>query len=455
MENTVKEQNPLGYKPVSKLLASLAIPAVVANLVNALYNIVDQIFIGQGVGYLGNAATNIAFPIVTICLAIGLMIGVGSAANFNLELGRKNPDKAKHVAGTAASLLVIIGVLLCIIILIFLKPMMIAFGATDNILDYAMEYTGITSFGVSFLLFSIGANPLVRADGSPKYSMMSIIIGAVLNTILDPIFMFVFGMGIAGAAWATVISQIISALVLALYFPKFKTVKFEWKDFIPQFSAMKIIVSLGISSFIFQFSTMIIQITTNNLLKIYGESSIYGSDIPIAVAGIVAKINVIFIAVVIGIVQGAQPIFSYNYGAKNYGRVRQTMRLLLKVTITISFLIFVVFQAFPVQMISLFGSGSDLYFQFGVKYMRVFLFFMFINGVQIGASTFFPSIGKAVKGVIISLMKQIAVLLPLLIILPKFMGVDGIMFATPVTDFISFIVAVVFLVYEFKKMPRD
>lgn len=455
MENTVKEQNPLGYKPVSKLLASLAIPAVVANLVNALYNIVDQIFIGQGVGYLGNAATNIAFPIVTICLAIGLMIGVGSAANFNLELGRKNPDKAKHVAGTAASLLVIIGVLLCIIILIFLKPMMIAFGATDNILDYAMEYTGITSFGVSFLLFSIGANPLVRADGSPKYSMMSIIIGAVLNTILDPIFMFVFGMGIAGAAWATVISQIISALVLALYFPKFKTVKFEWKDFIPQFSAMKIIVSLGISSFIFQFSTMIIQITTNNLLKIYGESSIYGSDIPIAVAGIVAKINVIFIAVVIGIVQGAQPIFSYNYGAKNYGRVRQTMRLLLKVTITISSLIFVVFQVFPVQMISLFGSGSDLYFQFGVKYMRVFLFFMFINGVQIGASTFFPSIGKAVKGVIISLMKQIAVLLPLLIILPKFMGVDGIMFATPVTDFISFIVAVVFLVYEFKKMPRD
>ncbi|BBM36030.1 MATE family efflux transporter [Pseudoleptotrichia goodfellowii] len=455
MENTVKEQNPLGYKPVSKLLASLAIPAVVANLVNALYNIVDQIFIGQGVGYLGNAATNIAFPIVTICLAIGLMIGVGSAANFNLELGRKNPDKAKHVAGTAASLLVIIGVLLCIIILIFLKPMMIAFGATDNILDYAMEYTGITSFGVPFLLFSIGANPLVRADGSPKYSMMSIIIGAVLNTILDPIFMFVFGMGIAGAAWATVISQIISALVLALYFPKFKTVKFEWKDFIPQFSAMKIIVSLGISSFIFQFSTMIIQITTNNLLKIYGESSIYGSDIPIAVAGIVAKINVIFIAVVIGIVQGAQPIFSYNYGAKNYGRVRQTMRLLLKVTITISSLIFVVFQVFPVQMISLFGSGSDLYFQFGVKYMRVFLFFMFINGVQIGASTFFPSIGKAVKGVIISLMKQIAVLLPLLIILPKFMGVDGIMFATPVTDFISFIVAVVFLVYEFKKMPRD
>ena len=242
---------------------------------------------------------------------------------------------------------------------------------------------------------------------------------------------------------------------MTLYFPKFKTVKFEWKDFIPQFSAMKIIVSLGISSFIFQFSTMIIQITTNNLLKIYGESSIYGSDIPIAVAGIVAKINVIFIAVVIGIVQGAQPIFSYNYGAKNYGRVRQTMRLLLKVTITISFLIFVVFQTFPVQMISLFGSGSDLYFQFGVKYMRVFLFFMFINGVQIGASTFFPSIGKAVKGVIISLMKQIAVLLPLLIILPKFMGVDGIMFATPVTDFISFIVAVVFLVYEFKKMPRD
>ena len=455
MEKIIKEENPFGYKPVGKLLTSMAIPAVVANLVNALYNIVDQIFIGQGVGYLGNAATNIAFPITTICLAIGLMMGIGSAANFNLELGRKNIDRAREVAGTAAGTLVIIGILLWIIILIFLKPMMISFGATEKILDYAIEYTGITSFGVPFLLFSIGANPLVRADGSPKYSMMAIVVGAILNTVLDPVFMFVFNMGIAGAAWATVISEIVSALLLAYYFTRFKTVKFQMKDFIPKWRFVKVIVSLGIASFIFQFSTTIIQITTNNLLKTYGSASVYGSDIPIAVAGIVAKINVIFIAIVIGIVQGGQPIFGYNYGAKNYRRVRETMKVLLKVTLFLSTVTFIIFQSFPVQIISLFSSGSKLYFEFAVKYMRVFLMFIFINGIQISASTFFPSIGKPVKGVIISLTKQIIVLLPLLIIFPKIFGVDGIMYATPVTDFISFIVAVLFLINEFKKMPRE
>ena len=348
MEKIIKEENPFGYKPVGKLLASMAIPAVVANLVNALYNIVDQIFIGQGVGYLGNAATNIAFPITTICLAIGLMIGIGSAANFNLELGRKNIDRAREVAGTAAGTLVIIGILLWITILIFLKPMMVSFGATEKILDYAMEYTGITSFGVPFLLFSIGANPLVRADGSPKYSMMAIVVGAILNTVLDPVFMFIFNMGIAGAAWATVISEIVSALLLAYYFTRFKTVKFQLKDFIPKLEFVKVIVSLGIASFIFQFSTTIIQITTNNLLKKYGSMSVYGSDIPIAVAGIVAKINVIFIAIVIGIVQGGQPIFGYNYGAKNYRRVRETMKVLLKVTLFLSTVTFIIFQSFPV-----------------------------------------------------------------------------------------------------------
>ena len=455
MEKIIKEENPLGYKPVGKLLASMAIPAVVANLVNALYNIVDQIFIGQGVGYLGNAATNIAFPITTICLAIGLMMGIGSAANFNLELGRKNIDRAREVAGTAAGTLVIIGILLWITILIFLKPMMVSFGATEKILDYAMEYTGITSFGVPFLLFSIGANPLVRADGSPEYSMMAIVVGAILNTVLDPVFMFVFNMGIAGAAWATVISEIISALLLAYYFTRFKTVKFQLKDFIPKLEFVKVIVSLGIASFIFQFSTTIIQITTNNLLKKYGSMSVYGSDIPIAVAGIVTKINVIFIAIVIGIVQGGQPIFGYNYGAKNYRRVRETMKVLLKVTLFLSTVTFIIFQSFPVQIISLFGSGNKLYFEFAIKYMRVFLMFIFINGIQISASTFFPSIGKPVKGVIISLTKQIIVLLPLLIIFPKIFGVDGIMYATPVTDFISFIVAVLFLINEFKKMPRE
>ena len=455
MGEKIKELNPLGYKPVGKLLKSLAIPAIIANLVNALYNVVDQIFIGQGIGYLGNAATNIAFPITTMCLAIGLTLGIGGASNFNLELGKGYPEKSKHTAGTAASTLIIIGIILCITVRFFLEPLMIGFGATDKILEYSMEYTGITSYGIPFLLFSIGVNPLVRADGNAKYSMIAIVTGAILNTILDPLFMFMYNWGIAGAAWATVISQIISALLLLIYFPRFKSVKFSLNDFIPQLHYLKRIVSLGFASFIYQFSNMIILVTTNNLLKIYGKNSIYGSDIPIAVFGIVMKINVIFIAIVLGLVQGAQPIFGFNYGAKNYHRVRETMRLLLKVTVSIATILFIIFQVFPKQIISLFGEGDKLYFEFAIKYMRIFLLFISLNSIQISIATFFPSIGKAIKGAIVSLTKQIIVLFPLLLTLPKFFGVEGVIYATPLTDLIAFTVAIIFLINEFKHMPKS
>ncbi|CAM2394884.1 MATE family efflux transporter [Fusobacterium watanabei] len=454
MQEEIKEFNPLGYKPVGKLLKSLAIPAIIANLVNALYNVVDQIFIGQGIGYLGNAATNIAFPIITMCLAIGLTLGIGGASNFNLELGKGYPEKSKHTAGTAASTLIIIGIILCISVRIFLEPLMISFGATDKILEYSMEYTGITSYGIPFLLFSIGVNPLVRADGNAKYSMIAIVIGAILNTILDPLFMFVYNWGIAGAAWATVISQIISASLLLMYFPRFKSVKFSLNDFIPQLHYLKRIISLGFASFIYQFSNMIVLVTTNNLLKIYGKNSIYGSDIPIAVFGIVMKINVIFIAIVLGLVQGAQPIFGFNYGAKNYHRVRETMRLLLKVTFSIATILFIIFQVFPKQIISLFGEGDKLYFEFAIKYTRIFLAFISLNSIQISIATFFPSIGKAIKGATVSLTKQLIVLFPLLLILPRFFGVEGVIYATPLTDLVAFTVAIIFLINEFKYMPK-
>ena len=455
MQEEIKELNPLGYKPVGKLLKSLAIPAIIANLVNALYNVVDQIFIGQGIGYLGNAATNIAFPIITMCLAIGLTLGIGGASNFNLELGKGYPEKSKHTAGTAASTLIIIGIILCITVRIFLEPLMISFGATDKILEYSVEYTGITSYGIPFLLFSIGVNPLIRADGNAKYSMIAIVTGAILNTILDPLFMFVYNWGIAGAAWATVISQIVSATLLFIYFPRFKSVKFSLNDFIPQLHYLKRIISLGFASFIYQFSNMIVLVTTNNLLKIYGKNSIYGSDIPIAVFGIVMKINVIFIAIVLGLVQGAQPIFGFNYGAKNYHRVRETMRLLLKVTFSIATILFIIFQVFPKQIISLFGEGDKLYFEFAIKYMRVFLAFISLNSIQISIATFFPSIGKAIKGATVSLTKQLIVLFPLLLTLPRFFGVEGVIYATPLTDLIAFTVAIIFLINEFKYMPKS
>lgn len=452
-----KKENALGTKPLGKLLFSLAIPTIIANVVNALYNIVDQIFVGQGVGKLGNAATSVAFPVTTICMAIGLMVGLGAASGFNLALGRKNETKAKKIAGSAAGILVICGVILCIVIRLFLKPLLIAFGATDHILPYAMTYTGITSLGIPFLLFSTGTNPLVRADQSPRYSMVAIITGAVLNTILDPVFIFVCHWGIAGAAWATVISQIISALMLAAYFPRFKAVHFALSDFVPHMKEVIDICKLGFSSFIYQFSTLLVQITLNNMLKIYGAQSVYGADTAIAVAGIVMKINVIFTSIIIGLISGAQPICSYNYAAQKYTRVRQTTRLFLKVAVIISVIMWVCFELFPKPIISLFGSaGNDPhYYEFAIRFMRIYLFFVFLNGVQICSATFFPAIGKAGKGAILSFSKQVVFLIPLLLILPRFFGLNGVLFAQPVTDLLSFILAVVFMIDEFKKMPKE
>ena len=450
-----KQENPLGTKPLGRLLLSLAVPAIIANVVNALYNIVDQIFIGQGIGKLGNAATSVAFPLTTVCMAIGLMTGLGSASGFNLELGAKREEKAKQVAGTAAGMLVLGGVAMCALARIFLKPLLVLFGATKAIYPLAHEYAGITSFGMPFLLFSMGANPLVRADRSPRYSMAAIVIGAVMNIILDPIFIFVFGWGIAGAAWATVLSQIVSALILAAYFFRFQSVTFSLSDFIPRPALMWRICVLGINSLIFQASNLLVQIVMNNMLRVYGGQSVYGAETPIAAAGIVIKVNVIFIALIIGLIQGAQPICSYNYGAKKYGRVRKSVRLFLTTAILISTVVWAVFQAFPKPILQIFGNGDALYFEFATRFLRIFLLFLFLNGVQICSATFFPSIGKGVKGATLSFCKQIVFLIPLLLIMPRFFGVIGVAMAQPITDFFSFLLAVLFLWWEMRKMPKE
>lgn len=449
-----QKENKMGVLPIPKLLMQLAIPAVIANLVNSVYNIVDQIFIGKGIGYLGNAATSIAFPLTTICLAFGLAFGIGGAANYNLSLGKKDPEKAKKVVGTASSVIFILGIIVAAYVIFNADQLLKVFGATENNFVYAKTYMSITAFGIPFLMFSTGVNPLVRADGNSKYSMICIIVGALINTVLDPVFIFIFNMGMAGAAYATVIGQVVSAIMLAVYYPRFQSVKLEIKDFIPSFTIIWIIVSLGLTSFIFQGSNVIIQIFTNNLLNIYGAQSVYGSDIPIAIAGIVTKLNAIFIAVIIGIVQGAQPIFGYNYGAKNYNRVLKTLKLTLIIALIVSTIAFIIFEVFPKPLIQLFGEGSEQYFQFGIKYVKVYLMFAILNGVQIASTTFFQAIGKAVTGAFLSLAKQILFLLPLLLIFPHFIGVDGVMYAAPTADALAFVVSITFLIWEVRKIRK-
>lgn len=435
------DQNPLGIKPVGKLLVEFAVPSIIAMLVSALYNIVDQFFIGHYVGMLGNAATNVAFPLTMSCTAISLMCGIGGAANFNLNMGRGNREKAAQYVGNAVAMTLVIGVLLCIITRIFLTPMMMTFGATDQTLDYSLTYTGITSFGFPFLIFTTGGSNLVRADGSPRFSMLCTLAGAIVNTVLDALFMIQFGLGIRGAAWATVIGQVVSAVLVGWYLTRFQTVALKPEYFHPKAACWGNIARLGMSPCINQFAMMLVQIVLNNVLTFYGSQSAYGGDIPLACAGIISKVGMMFFSIVIGISQGMQPIVSFNYGAKQYSRVLEAVWKSIACATVISIIAFLCFQIFPRQIIGLFGQESEEYFQFAERYFKIYLFFTFANQFQPIVANMYTSIGKAAAGAFMSLTRQILFLMPLLILLPRFFGLEGAMYAAPIADCVAFLIA--------------
>ena len=446
--------NPLGSAPVGKLMTKFAVPSIVAMLVGALYNIVDQLFIGNAVGTLGNAATNIAFPFTTSCLALALLFGIGGASCFNLNLGRGKIKEAPYFVGNAVTMLVILGTFLLIVVQLFLKPLLVLFGSPADVLPYAVSYVRITAIGFPFLLLGTGGGHLMRADGSPKMTMISNITGAVINVVLDALFVLVFKWGMEGAALATIIGQFVSALIVINYLRHFKTAPLIKDYFIPKLKYIKDIALIGMGSFFNQLAMMLVQIVLNNLLKKYGALSVYGESIPIACAGIAMKVNQIFFSVIIGIAQGSQPIESFNYGAGKFARVREAYKLAVIAGTTISLFSFVIFQVFPRQLLALFGEGSPEYFEFGVKTFRLMLFFTWLNALQPITSTFFTSIGKAIKGVFLSMTRQIIFLLPLILFLPMVMGIDGILTAGPIADVLSGITAVILVSAEFKNMRK-
>lgn len=446
--------NPLGTLPIKILLRKFAVPSIIAMLVSAFYNIVDQFFIGRSVGELGNAATNITFPLSTSCVALALLFGIGGASAFNIASGEGKKERALYYIGNAATLLFSVGTVLFVIVQVFLTPMLKFFGSPDNVLTYAESYTRIISIGFPFLIFSVGGGHLIRADGSPRYSMLCNLAGAIINTILDPIFIFGLNMGMAGAGLATILGQIVAALLVYKYLYKYKSGRLIKQHLIPKWKNCKRIMSLGAAPCFNQLAMMIVQIVMNNSLTHYGALSVYGESIPLACSGIITKVNMIYMSIVIGISQGLQPIVSFNHGAKNYDRVKNAYYLAIRYALIISVIFFAVFQIFPRQIISLFGSGSEMYYEFAVQYFRIFLFFTFVNGIQPISSNFFTAIGKPIKGIFLSLTRQILFLLPLIIIFPLFSGIDGIMYAGPVADFIAAVVSIGMTYSQFRSIER-
>lgn len=452
---TETKNNPLGYAPIGKLMVQFAIPSIVAMLVGALYNIVDQLFIGHAVGTLGNAATNIAFPFTTSCLAFALLFGIGGASCFNLSLGRGDREKAPYYVGNAVTMLLLCGIILLLVSQIFLEPLLLLFGSPSDVLPYALPYVRITSIGFPFLLLGTGGGHLMRADGSPQMTMISNLTGAAINVVLDALFVLGFKWGMEGAALATIIGQFVSACIVIFYMRRFQTVALQKKHFIPAFTYLKEVAAIGMASFFNQLAMMLVQIVLNNSLKHYGALSYYGESIPIACTGIVMKINQIFFSVIIGIAQGSQPVESFNYGAGNYSRVKKAYGLAALTGGTISVCSFLLFQTMPGQLLALFGEGSDAYFEFGIKAFRVMLFFTWFNFMQPITSTFFTSIGKSIKGVFLSMTRQILFLLPLILLLPTFWGIDGILVAGPIADCLAGICAVIMVILEFRKMTAQ
>lgn len=449
MEKTAK-YNPLGEEKINSLLRKFALPSIVSMLVGSLYNIVDQFFIGQRVGELGNAATNIAFPLSTSCLALALLLGIGGSSAFNLAMGGGNRKRAVNIIGNAAVLLVLCGVVLAVITELFTRPLLLFFGSPADVLSYALEYTRVTAIGFPFLLLSTGGGHLIRADGRPKITMLCNLTGAVINTILDAAFVFGLNMGMTGAALATIIGQFVSGCMAAWFLAHCQSVKIGRKNIRIRAAYVKRIASLGMAPCSNQVAMMIVQIIMNQSLKYYGAQSVYGENIPIACSGIISKVNMIFMSFIIGLSQGLQPIASFNYGAGKKKRVKEAYRKAVSAGAVLSVLAFLAFQIFPRQIISVFGQGSDLYFTFSVNYFHIFLFFTFVNFLQPISSNFFTAVGKAKTGSFLALTRQIIFLLPLLILFPLFMGIDGIMYAGPVADCLAAVVSGVMVMREIR-----
>ena len=449
----------LGKDDINKLLLSFSIPCVISMLINSIYNIVDQIFIGKGVGTLGNAATNVIFPLVIIFNAVAGLIGNGAAANLSLKLGEGKKEEGGKIIGTSFTLSILVSIILSILSYLFLSQLVYAFGCTEKVYQYAMDYGKIIIIGAPFMMTYSALAQIIRADGSPKYSMILLVIGAILNIILDPIFIFSFNMGVKGGAIATVIGQLVSFLMAVLYLKKLKSVTIKKESFKLDKSIFRTL-GLGLSSFITQMTVLTLFIFMNNMMTKYGAHTKYGSDIPLSVYGVISKLNSLYISTILGISIGAQPIIGFNYGAQKYDRVRETLKKVLMVNLMVGLTFNIIFYCFPKELVSIFISTKDpsykLFIEFAILICHSFLMLMGLNFLEMTTSIVVQSLGNVKKATAVSFIRQIILFIPiacfLCITLNK--GVKGVLQAGPIADGITFIIAIFIISSEYKKLSN-
>lgn len=447
----------LGKEKISKLLLAFAVPCVISMLINSIYNIVDQIFIGKGVGTLGNAATNVIFPLVIIFNAIAGLIGNGAAANLSLKLGENDKKSAAKSIGQAVSLSMVISVVVSVIAYIFLPQLVYLFGCTESVYQYAIDYGRIIIIGAPFMLIYSALSNIIRADGSPKYSMVMLVIGAIINIILDPIFIFTFNMGVKGGAIATVIGQVISFIIAVAYLGKVKSVKLTKEDFKLDKNTFRIL-SLGLSSFITQATILVLFIFMNNIMTKLGASTKFGADIPLSVYGVISKINSLYISTVLGISIGAQPIIGFNYGAGNEIRVKETIKKVLIINFIVGIIFNIIFVLFPRQLAGIFISNTDasyeLFMEFATLMCRSFLLVIALNALEMTTSIVIQSLGNVVKSTAVTFIRQIILLIPIALILAFAFGkgIYGVLYAGCIADILCFIITTFILKSEYKKL---
>lgn len=443
--------NPLGTEKISKLLWRFSIPAIIGMVVNALYNVVDRIYIGHapGLGANGLAGITIGFPIMIILLSIGILFGVGGATLFSMKLGEGKSEEAELALGNAFSLLVFSGLLFMVMGHLFLSPVLSAFGASEKVLPFAMSYMRIIFSGAVFQIVSIGLNNFLRADGQPKLAMITMFMGAGVNIILDPVFIYVFDMGMAGAAFATILSQFISMVwILSYFLSKRSHHQIQVKNMAIKAHVATRITALGMPNFLLQLGNSVLNVVLNMTLLNYG------GDIAVSGMGIVNSIQTILLMPITGLVQGAQPIISFNFGAKKFKRVKETQKYAILVATIIVCLGWLATRIMPEQLVRMFNNEPEL-LTFGAKALQIWFLCLPVIGFQIVASNFFQATGRTRSAIFLTLTRQIILLIPAILLFSQMWGMDGLLHAAPFADAGAGLLTGVFYVIGVKRLSKE